>query len=146
MNVATLAAVSLYFSPWRHAPRLVVLGSHRQQRDMATFQRMVRAWTWVEDVDTRYVEELRCIAASGDTVIVALSDALPSALPAPADARTVLARIPSVEDEHFGFCQELASHDFELGGVNEWREDAGTSYSPNVLQSLSLSHVHRSLP
>ena len=41
--------------------------------------------------------------------------------------------------------QEVAHHDFELGGLNEW-DGKPTQYSQDVLQHLSLTHCQRTFP
>ena len=42
-------------------------------------------------------------------------------------------------------CQEVAHHDFEIGGVNEW-DGQPTRCAPHILQHLSRTHCDRLFP
>jgi SAM-dependent methyltransferase len=53
--------------------------------------------------------------------------------------------IPALDAEEFGFFQEYESHDYELGGLNEWN-GSPTAYSPAVLQSFSRVHCRQNYP
>lgn len=148
MNISSLAVFCLYQSRWcRHSSRIVVAAHRTQVDDFIAFERMVSAWSWVDRVELLLVEDGPALQHCGDATLVILADASPSAaVDFPAGAPVVIPRPPMPNDVHFGFFQEFEFHDYELGGLNEWREGAKTSFSPYILQTLSAAHVHRMLP
>lgn len=52
---------------------------------------------------------------------------------------------PACPDRNLAMQQEVAHHDFEIGGVNEW-DGQPTQYARQVLQHLSQTHCERYFP
>lgn len=52
---------------------------------------------------------------------------------------------PSGPSRTLALCQEVAFHDFEIGGFNEWDEQP-TKYSQHILKCLSVTHCEKIFP
>ena len=158
MNSATLLAINLHLkraellSQAGGAPaRLTVFWDPADEQNARDFIRMLRPWVSrfapVEGRRAELSELPGLIESDPDAIVAYVTSDFDAAAATSRDLgrRFVAPVVPDVGSLGFGLMQEVESHDYELGGLNEWN-GAPTSFSPFVLQSLSLVHTKKSFP
>lgn len=148
MNLASLAAFSLYFADnVADKTSLTVVYDEATQEHVETLFRMVRPWRQYMQMRSFSSQDYTNIVRDHDNgAIVFLSEVIDSIDMVEDGRAIVLPVVPDASHPDFGLFQEMESHDYELGGLNEWRENVSVAYSNFVLQSLSSVHIKRSFP
>jgi SAM-dependent methyltransferase len=90
-------------------------------------QRIFEPWGWLDVSKTEQTSaDVTCLASSGDQQVI-----LDSSFPA--------------NQLDIDFVHEIAHHDFEIGGKNEW-DGAPTHYGHFILRLLSRTHCREQFP
>jgi SAM-dependent methyltransferase len=150
VNSASLLAINLYLH-LRHQriSATELFWAQGAEEDAATFVRMTQVWKpWVSihPGGLLQAKQLGDVAARFSSVAYLTVDndwAVENRANLP--EKIILPVFPKSGTLEFGLAQEIESHDYELGGKNEWN-GSPTAFSPHVLRSLSAVHIRDFFP